>query len=905
VNFDATGKVSFDHAYDQPDPRVYFNTLGAFGYCIPQLAKPHFQQLIREYRQSQEVLAPNVLDIGCSYGINAALLKCDTTIDELSKRYRDADIGTVNRAAMLARDREFIRTRGIRDHTRYVGLDVSYPALSYGVLAGFMDDAVHADLEENDLTERQREQLSEMDLVISTGCLGYVTNRTINRVLDANGDRRPWMAHFVLRMFPFDPVDEGLAEYGYQTEHVDGVFKQRRFASEDEQSQVLDTLSDVGVDPRGLEADGWLYAQLHISRPRDARRRAVMDLGGRNGTNRGASRGATSEGTTVNDSPEWSTRTFGNEDRLPRVPLPTLAESCERFLTWCAPLLTAEQLAATEAEVAAFQAPDGPGPTLHAALERYNATEGVHSWLDTFWPYRYLGRRDRIALNANFFFLFRDTGQGQLDRAADLIASALNYKLLLDEEKIPPIIQRGQALTMEQNKYLFSTTRIPGAVQDTVRAPYSAEWPGPSQARHIVVFFRGNLLRMDVLGADGRPYALEDLVEGLGTVVKAGAIRVGSDSAVGQLTTKARAEWAASRQALLAADPGNAEALEAVETALFCVCLEDFAPEDIQHASDQLLHGDSGNRWFDKAVSLIVFEDGTAGINVEHCGLDGTTILSFVDGLLGAPAEQQSAASGARFQGPPPVEPVEFILTDDLRADVAKAGAEFADYAADMAFHAMSFADFGANNAKQLRMSPDAFVQLAYQLAHQRSKGLVGATYESIATRQWRRGRTEAMRVITPEILTFVAAMDDPAADLATKRAAFRAAAEKHVQRAKECQSGDAPEQHLWELQLIARRRGAELGVTEPLALYETPGWLIMRDDYLSTSSAPSVNIRSFGFGSTSSTCIGVGYVLLPDRFNLYLSTPRAVADQMRVFADRLREAVYELRDLLAGEIPA
>lgn len=109
----------------------------------------------------------------------------------------------------------------------------------------------------------------------------------------------------------------------------------------------------------------------------------------------------------------------------------------------------------------------------------------------------------------------------------------------------------------------------------------------------------------------------------------------------------------------------------------------------------------------------------------------------------------------------------------------------------------------------------------------------------------------------------------------------------------------EAPEQHLWELELIQRRRGEELGVTEQPALYRSPGWLTMRDDYLSTSSAPSENIQYFGFGSTSSKCIGVAYVLLPDRFNLYLSTPRAVADQMHAFAEHLREAVAELRDLL------
>jgi carnitine O-acetyltransferase len=605
---------------------------------------------------------------------------------------------------------------------------------------------------------------------------------------------------------------------------------------------------------------------------------------------------------TVNSTDGWSSRTFGNEDRLPRVPLPTLADTCDRFLAWCAPLLTPDQFATTEAAVAAFRAPDGPGPRLHAALERYDSDPGVHSWLDAFWAYRYLGRRDRIALNANFFFLLKDSDAPQLERAAGLIAGAVNYKLQLDEERVPPVVQRGQVLSMDQNKFLFSTTRIPGTVQDSVRAPYSPESPGPSTARHIAVFFRGNMFRMDVIGPDGRPHTLDDLVAGLTAVLKAGATRAAPDASVGHLTTRARAEWAASRQALLACHPGNAEALDQVETALFCLCLDDLVPDGTRQACDHLLHGDSGSRWFDKSLSIIVFGDGRAGINLEHCGLDGTTILSLIDMILGATPEEHSLRSGARAQGQPAVAPIEFTLDDDLRADVRAAGESFAGYAADTATWTVSFDDFGSDRAKRLGMSPDAFVQMAYQLAHKRAKGFVGATYESIATRQYRHGRTEAMRVVTPEIARFVTTLDDPGADQATRRAAFRTAADAHVRRARECQAGQAPEQHLWELQLIQKRNGPALGVPEEPDLYGTPGWLVMRDDYLSTSSVPSTNVQFCGFGSTSSRCIGIGYVLLPERFNLYLSTPLPVADRMFVFADKLRDAVRELDRLLATQ---
>jgi carnitine O-acetyltransferase len=598
----------------------------------------------------------------------------------------------------------------------------------------------------------------------------------------------------------------------------------------------------------------------------------------------------------VSERQEWSTSTFGNEDRLPRVPLPTLADSCARFLQWCAPLLGQEELASTRAAVEEFLRPESPAHVLHADLERFNAREGTRSWLDEFWPNRYLGRRDRIALNANFFFLFRDSDENQIDRAAGLIAGALDFKIAVDTQRLPPVLQRGAPQTMAQNKFLFSTTRIPGAKQDTVRSPYSAQRPGPSESRHIVVLVRGNAFRMDVLAEDGRPHSLDDLADGLREVLKAGETT--AEVSAGHLTTKARAEWAASRERLLA-DPTNAAALETIESALFCLALDDVAPEGNLALCDQLLYGSPENRWFDKAVSLIVLADGTAGINIEHCELDGTTILQFVDFLLGSTADQHAERAEATSAGPPTVTAVEFDLDERQRAEVRAAAESFARFAADTASTVLSFADFGASRAKALGMSPDGFVQMAYQLAHHRARGRIGATYESIATRQFQNGRTEAMRVVTPEVLRFVDAMDDPAAGREARAAAFRAAAAKHVARARECQTGDAPEQHLWELLMIQQRRGAELGVTEPIALYDTPGWRIMREDYLSTSSAPSTAIQFFGFGSTSSQCIGIAYVLLPDLLNIYLSTPRPVEAEMSTFAEKLAEALTQLQELL------
>jgi carnitine O-acetyltransferase len=601
-------------------------------------------------------------------------------------------------------------------------------------------------------------------------------------------------------------------------------------------------------------------------------------------------------------APDLATRTFGNEDRLPRVPLPTLQQSCDTFLAWCAPLLTADELATTRDAVASFLRPGSGAHALHAALEQIAAGIGAESWLGAFWADRYLGRRDRIALNANFFYLFRDSAQGQVERAAELVAAAVDFKLLLDEEAVPPVVHRGRPLSMEQHKALFSTTRIPGSPRDTVRGPYTEAWPGPSRARHIVVFVRGHLFRLEVVAVDGRPHTPAELESGLRAVMAAGARPAAPGASVGALTSKARAEWAESRQALIACHPGNAQLLDAVETALFCLCLEDTAPDDAAEACAHLLHGDSRNRWFDKAISFVVFADGTAGVNAEHSRLDGTTVLDFVDALLAQPVDVRAPRSAAVPQGAPAFAALEFALDADLRADVRDATASFAAYADDVVTVALSIGEFGRARANALRISPDAFAQMAFQVAHQRARGFVGATYESIATRDYRHGRTEAMRVVTPESVRLVDAMDDPGADEATRRTALRSAIERHVERVRACQAGRAPEQHLWELQLLQRRQGERLGATEPLGLYDTPGWRELRDDCLSTSSTASANLEFSGFGSTGSRCIGVSYAILPDRLNLHLSAPRHLAGDLRSFAASLRQAVGELQELLAGE---
>ncbi|MBL1073907.1 class I SAM-dependent methyltransferase [Nocardia sp. 2] len=260
VSLHSTGKASFDEIYERPDPREYYARMSELDYRIPELAKPYFQRFIRECQEDRGGTGLTVLDIGCSYGVNAALLRWDTGIRDLADHYRS------HTGDLIARDRSRLAAGDKLPGVRFVGMDASRPALDYARAAGLLHDTVHADLEAADPTEAQRRVLADADLVISTGCVGYVTGSTLLRVA-RSAENPPWMAHFVLRMFSFEPIATELRALGYRTQRLPGAFRQRRFASPAEQSQVLNTLEANGIDTAGRESDGWLYAQLYLSRP--------------------------------------------------------------------------------------------------------------------------------------------------------------------------------------------------------------------------------------------------------------------------------------------------------------------------------------------------------------------------------------------------------------------------------------------------------------------------------------------------------------------------------------------------------------------------------------------------------------------------------------------------------------
>lgn len=261
-------KSNMDHIYDQPDPRAYFRELRKLGYSIPGAAKPIFQKLIRHlrHRNSETV---HVLDLGCSYGVNAALLKHDLSMLDLFDHWGGDALSEVTPEQVVARDQHYFNELDEPEDIEVIGLDQAEHAVAFAKEAGLLDDGLAVNLELEPLPEAAKKGLAPVDLVTSTGCIGYLTEKSFDRLLPAmTQGRSPWIGNFVLRLFPFQPIKTTLDDWGYVTEKLEGhTFVQRRFESFGEQEQVLEQLRENGVDPNSQETEGHLLAEFYLSRP--------------------------------------------------------------------------------------------------------------------------------------------------------------------------------------------------------------------------------------------------------------------------------------------------------------------------------------------------------------------------------------------------------------------------------------------------------------------------------------------------------------------------------------------------------------------------------------------------------------------------------------------------------------
>ncbi|KAI6206214.1 hypothetical protein M3Y94_00882100 [Aphelenchoides besseyi] len=602
--------------------------------------------------------------------------------------------------------------------------------------------------------------------------------------------------------------------------------------------------------------------------------------------------------TAVATDQQLATHKTAYQTNLPRLPVPKLHDTIAKLVHFAKPVQTTAQFKETLRLAAEFER-EGKGEKLQQLLEE--RAQKLTNWLTPWWlNVAYLEARTPLPIVTSpgitletFSFKGED---GQLEYAAKVIYTVLQYYHLIQSKTLK---QDGTAKTpfdMSQYENLFGTTRIPRHAKDELVYGHQR------RSKHIFVTRNGHTFWFPIYDKKGSPLGIEQIQQLLRSEVLSKSNERNPEP-VNLVSGVGREEWAAVYKRLEERHPKN---IERYVDALFVLALDQTVqPRPGNGREETLMHQallgggareNAINRWFDKTVQLFLNSNGDIGCTYEHTPAEGPPVANMLDFLQnGLHRNQFPATTDAEpVSG---VEKLEWSLNEDDRKAIETAKHELDIAAADIEVKSLHFTDFGKNVPKTARISPDSFIQLAFQVAFYRLHGSLPPTYETATLRQFVDGRTDTIRSPGQEAASFVeqfagSLRTEPNVELCDL---LIRATTAHKNYSVMAMNGNGMDRHILGLKLIALEN--ELPIPELLRSHAVQRLYHFQ---VSTSQVPTERETKMGFGPSAPDCYGCCYnpreTSIIFTVTAYNSCTQTSARQ---FAEELQRALREMRQLL------
>ncbi|XP_057315865.1 carnitine O-palmitoyltransferase 1, liver isoform-like [Hydractinia symbiolongicarpus] len=580
-------------------------------------------------------------------------------------------------------------------------------------------------------------------------------------------------------------------------------------------------------------------------------------------------------------------RLYAYQNSLPRMNVPPLKSTVKKFMESVKPVLGREEYEEMEKNSKEFLSTIGPKLQWILQLKSWWAPNYCTDWWE---KYVYLMGRDPISINSNYYCL--DQGNWvptpiQTSRAAGITCLMLIFKNLLDTEKLDPlVIRKTIPLCMWQYQRMFGTARVPRTDQDKIK-----HCPG---SEHIVVLSKGHFYKLYVVDAHGKKLNVLDLQGQYEWILKDAETQTTSTEAecrIPALTGSERNSWARVRREHFTSGI-NKNSLQAIEEALFLVVLDENECTDMSTRGKHLMHGDGASLWFDKTMNVVVFKDGRMGMNCEHAWADAPVIGHLMEYVLTHEYlyrmydDQGNCKPFLSTDTKQVFKRSNAVITPmrlywDVNKELAKSIDEAYKFSIknnnDLSLAVRKHDLFGKGFIKTTKMSPDAYIQMALQLAYYKdSEQSFALTYESSMTRLFLQGRTETVRSLTENVKEFVIAMNDVNVSAKEKYRLMQAAASRHQRLYRDAMSGKGIDRHLFSLYIVCRGQGYEspflkgaLTLPWTLSTSQQPQQQMDRGFDLNIPEVQDTLSPGGGFGPVSDTGYGVSY-MIPDEELIY-----------------------------------
>lgn len=602
---------------------------------------------------------------------------------------------------------------------------------------------------------------------------------------------------------------------------------------------------------------------------------------------------------------------YSYQSSLPRLPLPALKDTIRRYLRSVKPLCSSEEhYKDIERKAIEFQNGIGRKLQLYLHLKSWMSTNYVSDWWE---EYVYLRARSPLMVNSNYYgidaLLVCPTDK-QTSRAANLIYSSIIFRRTIDRQELKPLmIQNLVPLCSAQYERTFNTTRIPGIESDKL--------VHLNDSSHVAVYHLGRFYKLTFhhKGKLLKPKQIEYLLD---KIVSDPEAATNGEEYISSLTTLDRASWAKIREKKLLTNPVNRHSLKIIESAAFVVVLEDddfeFDPKDpskLDRYGQLLLHGKGNDRWYDKSLNLIVSRTGRCGFNVEHSFADAPILAHYWEYTLGYDYCHLGYDDFGRCtEGPDDFSQVGGIvrlkwkIDDDLHASLLDAQKNAIKILSDVDLRLLMHDSYGKGFIKRLKVSPDAYIQMALQLAYYRDVKHLSLTYEASMTRLYREGRTETVRPVTIESAEWVYSMHDPKKSVKERLELLKKACDYHTLVIQKAMCGEGVDRHLFCLYIISRYLEAENDflkevLSEPwkLSTSQTPH---NQANILDPKRFPKHISCGGGFGPVADDGYGVSYMIAgEDLLFFHVSSKKSSRETDSVrFANNINNALRDMKQM-------
>ncbi|KAK6464670.1 carnitine acetyltransferase [Scheffersomyces coipomensis] len=552
-------------------------------------------------------------------------------------------------------------------------------------------------------------------------------------------------------------------------------------------------------------------------------------------------------------------RTFENEEKLPRLPVPSLASTIQQLLTALKPLSSQDEFSEILEESSDFISNDTIN-LIQAHLVAASEDPSQNCYLSTVndetAPAIYGELRGDILPRNPYLILEEDpysktlTPPNQSERAANLINSSLKFIVSLRNETLKPDVtpKNHTPLTMSGYKNLFGSTRVPATSRDSNHHNIGIKkCVDINDSRHIIVISNNQFYSLEVI----TPYSEEDyekhqtkhriwfsdhelsliLQQIIDSSSKIDQIESINNS-IGSVTTQTLKHW---RHARLELIKSNKENLDLIDNALFVVVLDSKnSPVTDQEKTQVISHGTSvlsesnvqigscTSRWYDK-LQLIITKNSVAGIVWESFSMDSTAILRFISDIYtDSVLKLAKNINGQEYTlfdnkvsfissdgniSKPDTTKLIFNKTHELQNFIHLSETRLADLINQHEYKTLNI-KLDAHLIKKFTISIDSILQISLQITNYSLYGRMVNTLEPITTRKFRDSRTELIPIQNESIASLVKLFITNASP-SDKWDQFKKCCEMHTKQYHDAMIGKGFERHFMSLVQVIKRQSA------------------------------------------------------------------------------------------------